>query len=149
LPLPLPARADLDLRRVDLEPRLAAGDIAAHALVRVLKAQGQTFLAAVAEILERPETQEVVNRTLNAIGRYFARGAGGDALRASAHPTVANVCQMLEPELEAAACLARVSADQVAVIFARSSAIGSLMRRKIEPVVTPLLADIRLLRGDQ
>jgi hypothetical protein len=31
-------------------------------------------------------------------------------------------------------------------IFARSTAIGSLMRRKIEPVTTPLLKDIAELR---
>jgi hypothetical protein len=44
--------------------------------------------------------------------------------------------------------LARVSEAQVTPIFARSSAIGSLMRRKIEPVVNGVLADIGLLRGE-
>ena len=131
LPLPLPAHADLERTREDP---------AAAVLARALDAQGQTFLAAAGEILERPETQEVVNRTLNAIGRYFSLGAGdGESRR--------NVCQALEPQLEAAGRLARVSADQVAPIFARSSAIGSLMRHKIEPVVDGVLADIRLLRG--
>jgi hypothetical protein len=120
LPLPLPARVDV-----------AANDVT---LARALDSQGQTFLAAAAEILERPETQEVVNRTLNAIGRYFSGSA--------VHPAGET------PLLQAAARLARVSADQVAAIFARTTAIGSLMRRKIEPVVNPVLADIRLLRGE-
>jgi hypothetical protein len=142
LPLPLPARADQDLRLADLAPLLAAGDAAAAALARALEAQGQTFLAAAAEILERPETQEVVNRTLNAIGRYFTVG-GTDAQGESRM----NVCQALQPQLEAAARLARVSDELVTPIFARSSAIGSLMRRKIEPLVNGVLADIRLLRS--
>lgn len=143
LPLPLPARADRALRLADLAPLLAIGDLAAHALARALEAQGQTFLAAASEVLERPETQEVVNRTLNAIGRYFA--AGGST--ASGEPRM-NACQVLEPQLEAAARLARMSEEQVAPIFARSTAIGSLMRRKIEPLVSGVLADIRLLRGE-
>jgi hypothetical protein len=126
LPLPLPARADL-------APLLVMGDAAAAALARALSAQGQTFLAAAGEILERPETQDVVNRTLNAIGRYFGAGVAlsGD----------------YSGPLAAAARLAGVSQKQVDPIFARSTAIGSLMRRKIEPVLSPLLADIRLLLG--
>jgi hypothetical protein len=104
-------------------------------LQRVLDGQGQTFLAAAAEVLEKPETQDVVNRTLNAIGRYFGRSVvlaeitGDDALVA------------------AAARVAAVSQARVDPVFARTTAIGSLMRRKIEPVVSPLLADIRLLRA--
>jgi hypothetical protein len=143
LPLPLPARADRDLRLADLAPLLDAGDLSASALARALDAQGQTFLAAAGEILERPETQEVVNRTLNAIGRYFAAG-----LPEPGSERRMNVCQALEPQLEAAARLARVSEHRVSPIFARSTAIGSLMRQKIEPVVNGVLADIRLLRGD-
>jgi hypothetical protein len=137
LPLPLPARADREERLIDLGPLLEAGDTAATALARALDAQGQTFLAAAMEILERPETQDVVNRTFNAIGRYFS---GGKAVESRM-----NVCQTLEPQLEAAARLARLSAEKVNPIFARSTAIGSLMRRKIEPVVNEVLADLRLL----
>lgn len=126
LPMPLPAR------------ELPEGLHSAAAITlmqRVCSAQGQTFLAATAEILEKPETQDVVNRTLNAIGRYFSRNVdmaeidGGSAL------------------LQAAARLAACSRAQVDPIFARTSAIGSLMRRRIEPVVAPLQADIRLLQG--
>ncbi|MDD5390392.1 MAG: hypothetical protein PHD37_13680 [Gallionellaceae bacterium] len=143
LPLPLPARADRDLRLADMALLLESGDLAAHALARALEAQGQTFLAAAEAILERPETQEVVNRTLNALGRYFSAGVAE-----ARDESRMNVCQALEPHLEAAARLARMSEEQVAPIFARSTAIGSLMRRKIEPVVSGVLADIRLLRGE-
>ncbi len=143
LPHPLPARADCDVVLADLAPLLAAGDLAANALARALEAQGQTFLAAAAEILERPETQEVVNRTLNALGRYFAVGSP----QAQSESRM-NVCQALAPQLEAAARLARMSDAQITPIFARSTAIGSLMRRKIEPLVSGVLADIRLLRSE-
>jgi hypothetical protein len=39
-----------------------------------------------------------------------------------------------------------VSADSVRPIFIKTTAIGSLMRRKIQPIVTPLLENIALLR---
>jgi hypothetical protein len=142
LPLPLPTRADLDALKVDLAPLLEAGDRAASALLRAAASQGQTFLAAAEAILERPETQDVVNHTLNAIGRYFS--AGGETALVEA---TTDVCQARAPLLESAARLATTSDALVTPTFARTSAIGSLMRQKIEPVVAALLADIRLLLG--
>ena len=88
----------------------------------------------------------MVNRTLNAIGRYFSAGAaeqGDDTAQLAG-----NVCQALPPQLEAALRLARLDEESVRPIFTRTTAIGSLMRRKIEPVVNGVLADIRLLRSE-
>jgi hypothetical protein len=42
--------------------------------------------------------------------------------------------------------LAAADADSVRPIFLKTTAIGSLMRRKIQPVVTPLLDAIAALR---
>jgi hypothetical protein len=143
LPMPEAAHPDLEADRAALADRLAAGDPAALALERALSAQGQTFLAAAAEILDRPETQEVVARSLNAIGRYFSGGLDWPAIDRPAR----DACLNFLPRLEAAARLAAASESKVKPIFARSTAIGSLMRRKIEPVVSPILADVNLLRG--
>ena len=87
------------------------------------------FVEACIDILNRPETQEVVIRTLDAIGRHFA------GIAAEATP------------LGAVDRLARVDSSQVGSIFARSTAIGSLMRRKIEPITAPILADLASLRS--
>ncbi len=141
LPLPLAAHPEHAAVRAALAEALAAGHGAAQALERALSAQGQTFLAAAQDVLERPETQEVVTRVLNAIGHYFA----GDAPWLDA--PACDTCQPWAARLEAVARLAACDETGVKPIFARSTAIGSLMRRKIQPVVAPLLADIRLLRG--
>ncbi len=141
LPQPLAAHAEHAAVRAALAEALAAGHGAALALERALSAQGQTFLAAAQDILERPETQEVVTRVLNAIGRYFS----GDSPWRDA--PVCDTCQPWAAHLQAVARLAACDEAGVKPIFARSTAIGSLMRRKIQPVVAPLLADIRLLRG--
>lgn len=140
LPSPLPPHPQYEATRTALADLMAQDDPAARALEKALSSQGQTFLAAAGEILERPETQEVVSRTLNAIGRYFRFG-GHPAIEAPADEPLAS-------RLAAATRLAAMSDTTVKAIFARSTAIGSLMRRKIEPITAPLAADIRLLLGE-
>jgi hypothetical protein len=87
----------------------------------------QQFVEACIDILNRPETQEVVTRTLDAIGRHFSTSGQ-------------------EGNVDARTRLAQVSSTLTNPIFARSTAIGSLMRRKIEPVTSPILADLALLK---
>lgn len=140
LPSPLPPHPEHPATVAALAERLSQDDPAARALEKAFAAQGQTFLAAAAEILERPETQEVVSRTLNAIGRYF-HFDGAPAAQAPAD-------ERLAARLAAATRLGTMSDATVKAIFARSTAIGSLMRRKIEPVTAPLAADIKLLLGE-
>jgi hypothetical protein len=84
---------------------------------------GSAFSGACLEILSRPDIQEVVSRTLNAIGRHYAGAVDEPGVR-----------------------LAAVNAELVYPVFSRSTAIGSLMRRKLEPIIAPILADLRLLR---
>ncbi len=143
LPLPLAAHAQHGAASAALANELAAGHPLIQALERALSAQGQTFLDAASDILERPETQEVVSRTVNAIGRYLSGASDWN----QAEQPRSDVCQAFAPKLEATARLARCNDSLVQPIFARSTAIGSLMRRRIEPVITPLLKDIAALRS--
>ncbi len=143
LPLPLAAHPQHAAASLALANQLAAGQPAARALEVALSGQGQTFLDAAGEILERPETQEVVSRTLNAVGRYFSAGLDWN----QPDQPLCDACQSFAPKLEAATRLARSNAGAVKAIFARSTAIGSLMRRKIEPVISSMLRDIAELRS--
>ncbi|MFP5409892.1 MAG: hypothetical protein ACLGG6_02855 [Gammaproteobacteria bacterium] len=141
LPNPRPARADLAA-----VPALD-GNAYSAMLGKALSDQGQTYLATTATILDRPEIQEVVNHTLNALGHWSAplraldaatRDAARDALLQAA-PQFAADCAALD-------ALAAVDADTVRPIFLKTTAIGSLMRRKIQPVVAPLLDAVAVLR---
>ena len=77
------------------------------------------FARTALEILDKPETQEVITRTLNAIGQHFT--------------------QRLSPQASTAVtALAQVRAALVEPIVARSTAIGSLMREKTEPALRPV-----------
>lgn len=86
----------------------------------------KAFVEAGIDILSRPDTQEVVSRTLDAIGAYFSSHALPDPARADEWNR-----------------LSEVSASLASPVFSRSTAIGSLMRRKLEPVTAPVLADLR------
>lgn len=141
--LPAPRDARGDHARV---PRLAGNPYSAM-LDRALSGQGQTFLVTTATILERPEIQEVVSHTLNALANWCAplrqldeaaRNASREALLQAA-PQFASDCAALD-------VLAGADAESVRPIFLKTTAIGSLMRRKLQPVVAPLLDAVTTLR---
>lgn len=141
LPNPRPARADLAA-----VPALNHNPYA-QLLLRALSAQGQTFLATLGTILERPEVQEVVNHTLDALARWCAALRQCDAeTRAAARAGLIAAHPALEVDCAALDTLAAVDSDTVRPIFLKTTAIGSLMRRKIQPVVSPLLEAIATLR---
>lgn len=125
----------------------AAGNVAATCLQQALTAQGQAFLVATLEVLDRPETQEVVNRLLQALGRRFRPAAMATKAELPGVQEAQAGCPELAAEWQAIAALAQVSDALVTPIFARSTAIGSLMRRKIESVVAPLRQQLRILLG--
>lgn len=141
LPNPRPMRADhAAAPRLDDNPY-------SFMLEKALSGQGQTFLATTALILERPENQEVVNHTLNALAQWCAPLRQTDeTLRALLRETVLKATPAFALDCAALDALASVDADSVRPIFLKTTAIGSLMRRKIQPVVTPLLDNIAVLR---
>jgi hypothetical protein len=91
--------------------------------------------------------QEVVNHTLNALANWAEplRQAEPER-RAAARAELLAAAPQFEADCAALDALAAVDADTVRPIFLKTTAIGSLMRRKIQPVVTPLLDNIAILR---
>jgi hypothetical protein len=141
LPSPRAARADHDG-----VPQLAGNPYCAM-LDKALSGQGQTFIATAATILERPENQEVVNHTLNALAQWCAPLRQADAAtRSAARTTLLDAAPQFASDCDALDALAAVDADSVRPIFLKTTAIGSLMRRKIQPIVTPLLDAVAVLR---
>ncbi|HCA26506.1 MAG TPA: sulfur reduction protein DsrS [Betaproteobacteria bacterium] len=141
-----------------------AGNPFAQQLLRTLSAGGQTFLKTVDEVLQRPADQDVVNAVLNAIALYFStiRAATPCPAEISAiiHDSGAD-CAGLAPRLQSVLAAApEIAAEARAMqvlscidsavarpILSRTTAIGTLMRRKLEPLVTPLRRQIAQLRG--
>jgi hypothetical protein len=162
--LPEPESARPDVAR--LEPVLvglaAEGNPLAALLWRSLSAPGQGFLATGEQVLRKLSDQDAVVALLNALSGYFqaarhdhepcqdvadilagARMATGQSDAAQALLAAA---PDLETELTAIHALARMDEAIVTPVFAHSSASGSLMRRKIEPILKPVFEQIAALR---
>jgi hypothetical protein len=150
-----------------LTPLAREGNNAARLILKVFSGPGQVFLATVRKVLERPATQDVVTITLDLLGRYFheLRPEGDPdvdmaALQADAQvfvgepaaPAEVMSCMRqvagLGKQLRAMRVLSGMGYGVVRPVFRDTTAIGSLMRRKLEPVITPVLRELATLLGE-
>ncbi|MGB5493041.1 MAG: sulfur reduction protein DsrS [Sedimenticolaceae bacterium] len=147
----------------DLAPLAADGNPIAGLLAQMLSAPGQAFIETVFRVFDKPSNQEVVNLALDAIAAHMspARPEGPvdatlEALQAesadwlSSDAQASALCALPgvdEAQLRALRILSGLSYGIVRPVFRDSTAIGSLMRRKLQPVLTPLLAELARLRS--
>ncbi|MCE5181716.1 MAG: sulfur reduction protein DsrS [Betaproteobacteria bacterium] len=150
LPDQAASRADL----VALQPKLAAlsarDNPYARLLERVLSGAGQAFLATSEEVLRRPADQDVVIALLNVLAGYFAALRPADCAD-NQQPTALreflDVLPVLAEEAGAMQVLSCMDATVAAPILAQTTASGTVMRKKLEPVTTPILRQLATLRG--
>lgn len=167
IPEQLPAREDFG----KLQPRLAAlsaqGNVLAQQLQRILSTPGQTFLQAYDEVLRYPADQDVVLVLLEALASYFAElrphhSCGGETVegivenielfiasqtRDSAISQLLQAIPELNNEVRAMLALSCVDANIATPIMSQTTASGTLMRKKLEPVSLPILQLISILTG--
>lgn len=146
-----------------------AGNPVARQLERCLGEPGQVFLDTAELACSKPGNQDVVVELLKSIQCYFSTvcpngdpAADMQTIISDAEilldvpavcATTAAVQQVLNAlpgcrdDVRALMALAWVGETLVNPVFARSDAIGSLMRKKIEPVFTPLRQQLAQLRG--
>ena len=163
LPEPLPARDDYATYRDRLTALAERGNALAAFLAKLLDAPGQTFLAVSETQLQHPVDKYTVAALLDIIGNYFrpARGAAEPAgeidaalkctetLMASARDELKAVLEgvpELRGEIGAMLTLAHAGERLVTPIIAVTTASGTLLRRKLEPVVGPVLQQYAVLR---
>jgi len=166
LPEAVGARADAAVWAQALEPLARGGNPCASLLLKVQSAAGQTFLDTLASVLSRPPTQEVVQAAFDLVRGYFAPlRPGGDPdlaiedlvedarnyVGASQAPEMVQVCCDLVPnaraDIAAMRLLSGLGFGVLRPVLRDSTAMGSLMRRKLEPVTNPVMAEVRVLRG--
>ncbi len=169
LPEPLGPRTDYERLREALGPLASAGNPVAAQLLRCAGAAGQTFLGVAETVLNKPNNQDVVVELLQTVQAYFSSVCPSGDVRSDIDAvmreaddlcdlpavcaTTAGVRELLDaaPGLRAqvAACVALAWTGEHVVnpIFARTDAIGSVMRKKIEPVTGAILARFTCLRG--
>jgi len=167
LPEPVPARNDAEDHARHLRPLAQAGNPCAAMLLRVQSSPGQTFLDTLATVLAKPSTQDLVQATFDLVRAYFSplRPDGDpdspleallvqdarDYTRADDGPEDVRTCRRaapnLVPEISAMRLLSGLGYGVLRPVLRDSTAIGSLMRRKLKPVIDPLSERIDMLRG--
>lgn len=164
--LPQDAPARDDHAPTALQALAADGNPFAVLLSRCLSASGQTFLKAAAEALAKPATHRIVYDLFDVIGAYFesvrprhAAANDVDAMAAAAESrggldktqcghadALLAALPQFAPQLRAMLFLSQLSQDAADRVLTRTTAVGPLMRRKLEPVIAPIAANIQVVR---
>ena len=168
LPEPVAAHPDWEQTKTELAGLIEQNNQHATQLERVLSSAGQTFINTVETVLKKPSNQDAVVMSLEAIRQYFSDlRLPGEACRdmASIEQQIEQTCQpdqtnapetlsallTSNPEqadyIKAMMKLASVGVDVVNPIFAQTDAIGNVMRRKLEPVIAPILEQCKILKA--
>jgi hypothetical protein len=108
---------------------------AARLLARCYSGPGQSYLKTAELALDKAPTHEAVYLLLDLIGQYFAAGDEAAAL-----PLPASEVAALE-------ALSRLSHEAALPILTRTTAVGPLMRRHLEPLFGPIIGHLKALRG--
>ncbi len=169
--LPAQGRARQDAENVQqrLQTLVAAGNPVARQLCRCVSEPGQMFLKTAELVMKKPTNQDVVVEFLVAVQHYFSDvcpnndpAADMDTIVSDAEalldvpgvcPTTAAVQEVLSivPEcrqdVKAMLALSWVCEPLMNPIFSRTDAIGSVMRKKIEPVTSPIQHQFDQLLG--
>lgn len=168
LPEQASAHGELQSLQQALLPLAEKGNVFAKQLLRILSAEGQAFIKTVKTVMKKPSSQDVVVALMEAIEDYFT------AMRISERPSqeinellesankVCNECENhsedlaeilqtipeAESMLKAMLVLSWMGEKALNPIFSKTDAIGSAMRRKLEPLFTPLTEQLdRLYSG--
>lgn len=171
LPDELPENAQphpqLEQFRSVLSSLAEQGNLFARQMLRILDVPGQSFLKTAATVMKKPANQDVVVALLEAIETYFCDVHPGtpacrevDRIVQSAGewcdnherlPAPAREVMQALPEIrelvESALVLSQMGVDVINPIFAVTDSVGSVMRRKIEPVSKPFFEHANRLMG--
>lgn len=132
----------------------------AQQLSRILSVQGQAFFNTALVVLKKPGNQDVAIELLRAIADYFSNIKPNDFIPSNMFETLTEktekylsnpICDYtkdikevvsLLPEaremIESMLILSQLDINLVNPIFARSDAMGTVMRKKLEPVFGPV-----------
>jgi len=170
LPHSVPAHPGYESHREPLAALADSENSAADLLLNLLGGTGQAFLDTCEQAFKRPSDQDAVVHLVNSMAAYFravrfhddrcrdmdriasdAAVLWDSASRNAGAPgeltELARAVPQLHAEAEAMLVLARCDEEVITPVFAQTDAVGTVMRRKLEPVTTPILQRLATLRG--
>jgi hypothetical protein len=167
LPNPLSPRPDFSATEKQLAHLIEKNNPFAKLLVRLLSGPGQSFLTACQDVMKRPKSQEAGSGIVNALHMYFMPARLNtpceptiEAIESEAEGLVSGTLNApselkeliatapgLHGEIRAMMILTRVDDDLVYKVLTRTTATGTLLTRKLEPIFGPLSEEMNVLRG--
>lgn len=166
LPEPVSARSDAEDHGRQLLTLAREGNSCAVTLRRVQSSSGQTFLRTLSSVLRKPPTQDVVQATFDIVRDYFSslRPDGDPDLPlvdliedaqtftcVEYAPESVRACNAVAPslgaEISAMRLLSGLGYGVLRPVLRDPTAMGSLMRRKLQPVTDSVLEQIDILQG--
>ena len=155
LPLNPPAHPLFGTLKSQFTETLLQKNRYASVLLKTLDSQGQAFLSTTKQVLQKIPNQDATVELLNAVGAYFSEVRPDEQqyreishIVETADHTMASSAEIdslltalpeLTSQLHATITLSMLSEYLVAPIFGQSNAIGTVMRRNLKPVTTPIL----------
>lgn len=142
-------------------------NIFSNIILRLLSKEGQAYLATVEAVMKKPSNQDVVISLFKTVKDYLESVCPNqvkyqdiDILISDANKYIdvtaiqvddlKNILQLFPeflPLIKSIIVLSMIDEPLVSVVFSRTDAIGSLMRKKINHITMPLLDEITNLRG--
>jgi len=170
LPDTIVCRVDYDQVNKKIGGLGVDGNVFALLLMRLLSSNGQSFLSVCQKILKRPTDQDVVVSFLESNEAYFSTtrlcdfhyrsmehiseevdkvlsGEAGEMHKPEHLEKLINCVPELKNEIRAMLILSHVGVPVIDPIFAVTDAVGSVMRKKIEPVSDPVKELFGILQG--
>ena len=168
LPVEVTAHADHEAIKAKLAVLIEKENPYALMLEKVLSEKGQAFIETVENAIKKPGNQDVVVSLLEAVAKYFESiipdefteddieiiCVEANTLCCGNNEGLNEVVSAFDDSdtkvqdyLCAMTVMACLSVKLVNPIFARTDAIGTVMRKKIKPVVDPILEQLQILRN--
>ena len=173
LPDQLPDQRDANPAWVEMQGRLEklieAGNPFARQLCRLLSSAGQTWLAGASTVLKKPANQDVMVELLHAIADYSACLQTGNERRTDIDVIFSVVDELIDgrlqapgdtdnwlesminavpdalPKTRAMLFLSMLDEPVIDPVFSKTDAIGTVMRKKMQPVSEPIQEQIEIL----
>ena len=168
LPIEVDAHAKHESIKQQLVPLIEKNNPYAVLLDKVLSEKGQAFLQTVEDAFKKPGNQDVVVSLLAAVANYFESilpeqfteddidtiCSEAESFCCAGNAAIDEVLNAFDEDKDkvqkylcAMTVLACLSVKLVNPIFARTDAIGTVMRKKIKPVTDPIIEQLHILRN--
>ena len=165
--IPLNSKEHRSLSEIKAQLDVLDNNVYAQVISRVFSRAGQAYLDTLDIVLKKPSNQDVVVYLFETIKDYFADVRPNQAeyqdiealiddadkyinvmaTQSDDLKIILDSLPELGPVVRAILILSLVGEPLLRPVFSRSDAIGTVMRRKLEHIFTPVVSEISLLRG--